>query len=82
MTLPDLKSLIKLLRSQGVTEYSTGKGPDHFHVKLSEEAPRSNYKKRKEVASELQDDEVPFEELSYEEQLLYSSTPPEVEPEN
>lgn len=75
MTLTELKSLLKLLRSQGVLEYRSS----DVSLKLSEEAPRSSYKKRQETTeTDSQSEEPDFDDLSFEDQLLYSSTRPQV----
>lgn len=74
----ELKSLLKLLRSQGVIEYHSQEGAGkNFFIKLSEELPKSTYKKKKEEEElgDPPDPEKPFDELSFEEQLFYSSDP-------
>lgn len=67
MDLKNLKELLKVLREKGVLEFEM----DGVKLKLSEEAPQSKYKKRQEV--EVIDDQ---DELTEEELLFYSATPP------
>jgi hypothetical protein len=69
MVLPDikqLKELLKLLRAQGVLQYQS----TDLNLVLSEIAPVSN-KKLPTTMEELED-----EELSEEDLLFYSATPP------
>lgn len=67
MDLKTLKDLLKLLREKGVTEFKMG----DVEIKLSEEAPQSKYKRRQEI-SELDEER----ELTEEELIYYSATPP------
>lgn len=66
MELKELKELLKVLRDKGVVEYKTSQ----IELKLSEDAPQSKYKKRQEV------EEIEDQELTDEELLYYSATPP------
>ncbi len=75
MTEKELKSLLKLLRSQGVLEYSHG----GLTLKLSEDLPAPKARAKEDVAPELTPDEIPFEDLPYEQQLFYSADIPMVE---
>lgn len=82
MNSNELKALIKLLRTHGVLEYEH----QGVRLKLSEDVPLplSNYKKRKNAdadANEEQQEESnrDWEELTLEERLLYSATPPQIE---
>lgn len=68
MQLKELKDLLKLLREKGVLEYES----EGIRLKLSEEAPVSKYKQRQETTRELEEEA----ELSEEELLYYSATPP------
>jgi hypothetical protein len=65
MSPQELKNLLKLLRSQGVLKYET----DGLKLELCESLPR------KEPRAERVEIE-PDRELTYEEQLFYSSEPP------
>jgi|688.fasta_scaffold44290_4 hypothetical protein len=67
MDLKTLKDLLKLLREKGVTEFKMG----DIELKLSEEAPQSKYKRRQEDAALEGEPDLTEEELIY-----YSSTPP------
>ncbi len=78
MTEKELKSLLKVLRSQGVSEYHTHE--TGFSIKLSEEVPQSSYKRRQEETETVTTEAREFADLTYEEQLFYSSEPPQVEP--
>jgi regulator of replication initiation timing len=64
--LKALKDLLKLLREKGVLEFEN----KDLKLKLSEEAPQSRYKQRQET--EMAEDR----ELTEEELLYYSATPP------
>jgi ribosome maturation protein Sdo1 len=64
--LKQLKDLLKLLREKGVLEFEN----KDLKLKLSEEAPQSRYKQRQET--EMAEDR----ELTEEELLYYSATPP------
>lgn len=70
MELKNLKDLLKLLREKGVLEYEA----EGIKLKLSEDAPQSKYKRRQEI------EDVEEQELTEEELLYYSATPP-LEPE-
>jgi len=67
MELKNLKELLKVLREKGVLEFEM----DGVKLKLSEEAPQSKYKRRQEVESLIDDQELSEEDLIY-----YSATPP------
>lgn len=64
--LKALKDLLKLLREKGVLEFEN----KDLKLKLSEDAPQSKYKQRQET--ELAEER----ELTEEELLYYSATPP------
>lgn len=64
--LKQLKDLLKVLRDKGVLEFET----KELKLKLSEDVPQSRYKQRQET--EMADEQ----ELSEEELLYYSATPP------
>lgn len=64
--LKALKDLLKLLREKGVLEFEN----KDLKLKLSEDAPQSRYKQRQET--EMAEDR----ELTEEELLYYSATPP------
>lgn len=64
--LKQLKDLLKVLRDKGVLEFET----KELKLKLSEDVPQSRYKQRQEM--EMADEQ----ELSEEELLYYSATPP------
>lgn len=64
--LKSLKDLLKLLREKGVLEFEN----KDLKLKLSEDAPQSRYKQRQE--NEISEDK----ELTEEELLYYSATPP------
>ena len=64
--LKALKDLLKILREKGVLEFEH----NDLKIKLSEDAPQSKYKQRQE--QELAEDR----ELTEEELLYYSATPP------
>jgi len=64
--LKSLKDLLKLLREKGVLEFEN----KDLKLKLSEDAPQSRYKQRQE--NEMSEDK----ELTEEELLYYSATPP------
>lgn len=66
MELKNLKELLKVLREKGVLEFEM----DGVKLKLSDEAPQSKYKRRQEV------EELEEQELTEEELLYYSATPP------
>jgi len=66
MELKHLKDLLKLLREKGVIEYEA----QGIKLKLTEEAPQSKYKRKQEI------EEVEEQELTEEELLYYSATPP------
>ena len=66
MDLKELKELLKVLRDKGVLEYRT----KEIELKLSEDAPQSKYKRKQET------DELEEQELTEEELLYYSATPP------
>lgn len=66
MDLKELKDLLKVLREKGVLEYKS----KDLELKLSDEAPQSKYKRRQEV------EELEEQELTEEELLYYSATPP------
>lgn len=67
MDLKNLKELLKVLREKGVLEFEM----DGVKLKLSEDAPQSRYKQRQQA--EALNDEP---ELTEEELLYYSATPP------
>ena len=69
--LKALKDLLKLLREKGVLEFEN----KDLKLKLSEDAPQSKYKQRQET--EMAEER----ELTEEELLYYSATPP-LEAEN
>ena len=69
--LKALKDLLKLLREKGVLEFEN----KDLKLKLSEDAPQSRYKQRQET--EMAEER----ELTEEELLYYSATPP-LEAEN
>lgn len=64
--LKHLKDLLKVLRDKGVLEFET----NEVKIKLSEDIPQSRYKQKQE--SDLAEDR----ELTEEELLYYSATPP------
>jgi ribosome maturation protein Sdo1 len=64
--LKSLKDLLKLLREKGVLEFEN----KDLKLKLSEDAPQSRYKQRQE--NEMAEEQ----ELTEEELLYYSATPP------
>jgi len=64
--LKHLKDLLKVLRDKGVLEFET----NEIKIKLSEDMPQSKYKQRQET--DLAEDR----ELTDEELLYYSATPP------
>lgn len=64
--LKHLKDLLKVLREKGVLEFET----NEIKLKLSEDAPQSRYKQKQET--EMADER----ELTEEELLYYSATPP------
>lgn len=66
MELKHLKDLLKLLREKGVIEYEA----QGIKLKLTEEAPQSKYKRKQEIEG------VEEQELTEEELLYYSATPP------
>lgn len=66
MDLKELKDLLKVLREKGVLEFKS----KDLELKLSDEAPQSKYKRRQEI------EELEEQELSEEELLYYSATPP------
>lgn len=66
MDLKELKDLLKVLREKGVLEFKS----KDLELKLSEDAPQSKYKRRQEV------EELEEQELTEEELLYYSATPP------
>jgi hypothetical protein len=67
MDLKQLKDLLKVLRDKGVLEFEA----NGIKVKLADEAPESRYKKRQGEIEELVEQELTEEELLY-----YSATPP------
>ena len=67
MDLKELKDLLKVLREKGVLEFKS----KDLELKLSEDAPQSKYKRRQELADPEEDVELTEEELLY-----YSATPP------
>jgi len=71
MNLKDLKDLLKLLREKGVLEFES----DGLKLKLSEDVPQSRYKRKQEIESVMEEPELTEEEL-----LFYSATPA-IEPE-
>lgn len=72
MDLKSLKDLLKVLRDKGVLEFEA----DGIKLKFSEEMPESKYRKRQSETDEIEEPELTDEELLY-----YSSTPPIMEPE-
>lgn len=64
--LKHLKDLLKVLRDKGVLEFET----NEVKIKLSEDIPQSRYKQKQE--SDLAEDR----ELTEEELMYYSATPP------
>ena len=64
--LKHLKDLLKVLRDKGVLEFET----NEVKIKLSEDMPQSRYKQKQE--SDLAEDR----ELTEEELMYYSATPP------
>lgn len=64
--LKHLKDLLKVLRDKGVLEFETSE----LKLKLTEEIPQSRYKQKQEM--EMAEDR----ELTEEELLYYSATPP------
>jgi len=72
MDLKSLKDLLKVLRDKGVLEFEA----DGIKLKLAEEVPESRYKRRQ---SEVEETDEP--ELTEEELLYYSATPPILETE-
>jgi hypothetical protein len=72
MNLKEFEQLIKTCRKYGVTSATV----DGVSLTLSDEAPKSNYKKKsEEPATEvaLEPDEVDFDSLSDEEKLFWSA---------
>ena len=67
MDLKNLKELLKVLREKGVLEFEM----DGVKLKLSEEAPQSRYKQRQQAEALIDEPELTEEELLY-----YSATPP------
>jgi len=67
MDLKNLKELLKVLREKGVLEFEM----DGVKLKLSEEAPQSRYKQRQQAEAIIDEPELTEEELLY-----YSATPP------
>lgn len=67
MDLKNLKELLKVLREKGVLEFEM----DGVKLKLSEEAPQSRYKQRQQAETIIDEPELTEEELLY-----YSATPP------
>lgn len=72
MDLKNLKDLLKVLRDKGVLEFES----DGIKLKFSEEVPESKYRKRQSDIEDIEEQELTDEELLY-----YSSTPPIIEPE-
>lgn len=66
MDLKHLKDLLKVLRDKGVTEFKS----EGIEIKMSEEMPQSKYKRRQDEM-DLEDNELSEEDLIY-----YSATPP------
>jgi ribosome maturation protein Sdo1 len=64
--LKHLKDLLKILREKGVLEFES----NDLKIKLSEEAPQSKYKQKQDA------DLAEEKELTEEELLFYSATPP------
>ena len=64
MDLKQLKDLLKILRAQGVLEFSNG----NLQIKLSEEVPSNKSRIKEEILEEP--------ELSEEELIYYSATTP------
>jgi hypothetical protein len=64
--LKHLKDLLKILREKGVLEFES----NDLKIKLSEEAPQSKYKQKQDA------DLAEERELTEEELLFYSATPP------
>lgn len=69
MQLKELKDLLKLLRKEGVMKYQTPELTLELSEHLPEKTPRN-------TGSDLVDDEPAFEDLSLEEQLMYSAVKP------
>lgn len=73
MDLKDLKELIKLLRKEGVQQYQDGT----LVLVLSEEVPKSSYKKRQEeVSPDGMEEPLEFDDMTLDQQLAYSATHP------